>query len=102
MASALNAGYTNNINVVQVRTCGSSMQRLTDRSIDIDSDGDKESVVITHISGHAAGTASAPGGKVRETFTVPAGFARTVVETLRETDGGIHLDTNVAEFTKGF
>lgn len=33
MATSLNAGYKNNINVLQVRTNGTSMQRLTDREL---------------------------------------------------------------------
>ena len=33
MATSLNAGYTNNINVLQIRTSGSSMQRVTDRAL---------------------------------------------------------------------
>lgn len=93
MATALNSGFTNNINVLQVRTSGSSMQRLTDRTIDFDGNGVKERVTITTVPGG--------GSKVRETFIVPAGFNHTVVDTTYETDGGIDLDIDVAEFTKG-
>ncbi len=33
MATSLNPGYTNNVNVVQLRTSGTGMQRVTDRDI---------------------------------------------------------------------
>ena len=33
MASELNAGYSNNINVLQVRVNGAHSQRLTDRAL---------------------------------------------------------------------
>lgn len=101
MGSALTAGYTNNVNILQVRTCGSSMQRLTDRTIDIDGNGSKERVTITFVSGGNPGTAAAPGGKLRETVSVPAGFNHTVVETTREPDGGIHLNNDLAQYTYG-
>lgn len=39
MANQLNSGFSNNINVIQIRTSGSSSQRVTDRAIDTDSDG---------------------------------------------------------------
>ena len=101
MATALNPGFLNNINVIQIRVNGAHMQRVTDRAIDIDGDGDKEKVTITHVSGDATGTPSSPGGKVRNIVIIPAGSARTVVSEVSETDGGIHLDIDVLEFTEG-
>lgn len=102
MATSLNAGFRNNINVIQVRNNGAHMQRLTDRAIDIDGNGVKEQVTITHVSGSAIGTPSAPGGKCRDTYTIPAGVARTVVSEVTETDGGINNDLHtVSEFTNG-
>ena len=101
MATALNAGFVNNINTIQIRTSATSMQRVTDRSIDFDGDGAEESVTITYISGDATGVPSAPGGKMRNTVTTPTGVARTVIETIVESDGGLNSDRNVAEFTQG-
>lgn len=101
MATSLNAGFENNINVLQLRVNGAHMQRFTDRAIDIDGDGDKEQVSIVVTSGHAVGTPSAPGGKIRQTVTKPAGIARSVVSEVTETDGGVSSDNDVAEFTEG-
>jgi hypothetical protein len=99
MAADLNSGFSNNINIVTVRTQGVSLQKLTDRSIDLDGDGNKEQISITHVSGHAVGTPSAPGGKIRETVTTPAGFNRTIVQQPVETDGGVNITGS--EFTEG-
>lgn len=101
MATGLTAGYTNNVNIVQVRTNGANSQRLTDRPIDFDGDGEEEQVTIVHVSGHAVGTPSAPGGKIRSTTTVPAGAARTVIQRVVETDNGVHTDNDVSQFTEG-
>lgn len=101
MATNLNAGYTNNINTIEIRVNGAHQQRVTDRKIDLDGNGTKESVTITHVSGHAVGTPSAPGGKVRTSVSIPAGVARTIVSQVYETDGGVTNDSNVSEFTEG-
>jgi len=101
MASNLNSGYSNNINTIQVRVNGAHMQRLTDRAIDIDGDGSKEKVTITHVSGDATGTPSAPGGKTRSLVTIPAGVARTIIQQVTETDGGVSNDFDVNEYTEG-
>jgi hypothetical protein len=101
MPTNLNPGFHNNKNILVVRTGGSSVQKLTDRPIDIDGDGDKESITITHVSGHAAGTPSAPGGKIRETVTTPNGFKNTIVQIHVETDGGVHTNSDADEFTEG-
>lgn len=101
MATSLNDGYRNNINVIQIRVNGAHSQRLTDRTIDIDGDGEKESVTINHVSGHGVGIPSAPGGKVRNTTTVPAGYARTIISEVTETDGGVADDFDVNEYTEG-
>lgn len=101
MATNLNAGFTNNINIIQYRAVGSHSDRVTDRAIDIDADNDKETVSIVVTSGSAIGTPSAPGGKIRQTVTIPAGVARTVIQRVYETDGGVSLDRDVSEFTEG-
>lgn len=101
MATSLNAGFNNNINIVQIRVDGAHSQRMTDRPMDIDGDGDKEQVTIVVTSGSAIGTPSAPGGKIRQTVTIPAGVARTIVSQTYETDGGVHTDNDVDQFTEG-
>jgi hypothetical protein len=72
------------------------MQRVTDRPIDIDGDGDVETVTFN------PGTLQ-PGStnKFSEppTVTVPAGAARTILETTVETDHGV--DTTGVIFTEG-
>ena len=97
MPSNLNPGFTNNINIIVVRTSGTSLQKLTDRSIDIDGDGDKEEISIVHVSGDAA---SGDKHKVN-TVTTPRGFRNTIVDQPIETDGGVHTDAHVSEFTEG-
>lgn len=101
MATNLNAGFSNNINVIEIRVNGAHSQRVTDRKIDIDNDGNKERVTIVVTSGHAVGTPSAPGGKIRQTVTIPNGVARTIVSQVTETDGGVSSDRDVSEFTEG-
>jgi hypothetical protein len=101
MPSSLNAGFTNNINILAVRANSTVTQKLTDRSVDLDGDGNKEAITITHVSGHAEGTASAPGGRIVQTVVTPAGFKNTVMESVVETDGGVHTDEDVSQFTEG-
>lgn len=101
MATSLNAGFENNINILQIRTNGAKMQRVTDRAIDIDGNGSKEAVSIVVTAGDAVGTPSAPGGKITQTVTIPDGVARTVVAAVTETDGGVSSDQSVSEFTEG-
>jgi hypothetical protein len=101
MATNLNSGFTNNINVIQIRTNGAHGIRVTDRAIDFNGDGEVEKVTITHTSGHAAGTPSAPGGKIKNTINKPVGIARSIISEVTETDGGVNLDTNVSEFSEG-
>ena len=101
MPTALTSGYSNNLNIIQVRTNGTTMQRLTDRAIDMDNDGSVEVVTLTHVSGHAVGTPSAPGGKMRVTVTEPDGIARSVIKRSNETDGGLTTNSTVDEFTEG-
>lgn len=77
MATALNAGFENNINVMQLRSSGTSLQRVTDRTI-----------------GALVSLATDP--------PTPAGIARTVIDTVVDTDGGVvHDNQRVAEFTEG-
>jgi hypothetical protein len=103
MAGDLQPGFTNNINIMQIRTSGSSMQRVTDRAIDFDGDGNKEVVTLT--PGVPAG-----GNKFNPPATVSgetgsllggdnAGVARSVVQEVTETDLGVN--TTGEEFTEG-
>jgi len=101
MPTSLNAGFSNNVNVVTVRSNGTATQKLTDRTIDLDGDGNKEQISIVHVSGDAVGTPSAPGGKIVEIVTTPAGFKNTIMETVVESDGGVHSNNDVTEFTEG-
>ena len=64
MASDLNPGFENNINVIQIRINGAGMQRVTDRALNDDA-------------------------------------ARTVIHQVTETDGGVHSDNDVNEYTEG-
>ncbi len=95
MAGNLNAGFSNNINVIALRGNGVAAHIYTDRTIDFDGDGTLEAITETHISGHAG----VNGGKVRYSVTIPDGFKRTRVKQTTETDGGI--DTTGSEFTEG-
>ena len=96
MAGDLQSGFKNNLNIITIRTDGTSTQRVTDRPIDIDNDGDIETVTITQTSGHGDGAGS---HKVRYTVTKPAGIGHSVVQTSVESNGGI--DITGSEFTKG-
>ena len=87
--------------MIEIRVNGCHQIRVTDRPIDIDGDGDQEQVTIVHDSGDATGTPSAPGGKVRSHAVIPAGAARTIVSQVTETDGGVHTDNDVNQFTEG-
>jgi hypothetical protein len=101
MPSSLNPGFSNNNNIIVVRSNGVGNQKLTDRSIDLDGDGIKEQISIVHVSGDATGTPSSPGGRIVETVTTPNGFRNTVVETIVESDGGVTTDNDVNEYTEG-
>jgi hypothetical protein len=96
MAGDLQAGFTNNVNIVQTRTSGTSMQRSTDRAIDLDGDGSVEVVTLTHVSGHAGAVG---GGKIRKTVTTPDGIARSTIVRGVEQDGGVNVTGS--EFTEG-
>lgn len=104
MASDLQSGFQNNINVMQIRTSGSSSQRVTDRRIDIDGDGTKESVTVSAFGTPAGGSKFNPP----TTFSSDtnsllggdnAGTARSVVSESVESDGGVNTDGQ--EFTEG-
>lgn len=83
MATTLNAGYKNNINVIQLRSSGTSLQRLTDRAIDYDGNGIKEVSLGTDPP-------------------TPPGVARTVIASVAEKDGGVTHDNQISnEFTTG-
>lgn len=86
MATSLNAGFHNNINTIQIRTSGTSSQRVTDRAIDFDGNGVKEQ-----------NSATAP-----QYSATPQGVARTIIASEVETDGGVVHDNQVdTEFTTG-
>lgn len=77
MSTSLNAGFSNNINVIQFRSSGTSLQRVTDRTI-----------------GNLTPLATDP--------PTPAGVARTVIAQKMDTDGGVVHDNQIAvEFTEG-
>ena len=77
MATSLNAGFSNNINAIQLRTSGTSSQRVTDRII-----------------GGLTPLATDP--------PTPAGVARTVIGLDVDTDGGgVHDNSTSTEFTTG-
>jgi hypothetical protein len=71
------------------------MQRVTDRRIDTNADGVKESVSLS------VGTQIGTSNKFNppSEATVPVGAARTILETVAETDGGV--DLSGTEFTEG-
>lgn len=77
MATSLNVGYSNNINVLQLRSSGTSLQRLTDRDL--------------------------PGITTLGTDPpTPPGVARSVIDSTVEPDGGVtHDNRTVTEFTTG-
>lgn len=95
MSRSLNSGFSNNRNVITIRTSGSSLQRVTDRDIDFDADGDEEKITTT--------TALLGNNKTKTTVTVPAGAARSIVERTNEVDvgldGGVGLNDGI--FTEG-
>lgn len=99
MAGNLQAGFSNDINLVTMRDSATTSKRYTDRTIDFDGDGTKEAVTETHVSGHAP----VGGGKVRVTVEdvadFPAGLKNTVVSETDETDGGVN--TAGTEFSEG-
>ena len=72
MTAFLQSGFKNNINLVTIRT-GARSQVYTDRAIDQNGDGVKESVT-------SVGVPTGEGSKVQQTVTVNAGSARTIVE----------------------
>ena len=100
MPSNLNSGFSNNTNLIQTRTSGTSMQRSTDRAVDVSGNGSDEAITITHVSGHAGNG----GGLVRSTVSGgilhdTAGVARSVINRVMESDGGVN--TTGTEFTEG-
>lgn len=83
MATSLNAGFHNNINTMQIRSSGSSLQRVTDRRIDFNGDGTKEVSLGTDPP-------------------TPQGVAKTIIASTVEPDGGVTHDNALdTEFTTG-
>lgn len=77
MSAPLNAGFSNNINVIQLRSSGTSLQRVTDRTL----------------SGITTLATDPP---------TPPGVAHSVIGTKVDTDGGVaHDNQTTVEFTKG-
>jgi len=77
MSAPLNSGFRNNINVMQLRSSGTSLQRVTDRTI-----------------GNITSLATDPPS--------PPGLERTVISTNVDTDGGVaHDNQTTVEFTEG-
>jgi hypothetical protein len=77
MATSLNSGFHNNINTIQLRSSSTSLQRVTDRTIDFDGDGRKETPLAT----------DPPS---------PSGVARTIIATAVDTDGGVEVRTAIS------
>ena len=73
MAANLQSGFHNNINVVTIRGGGARSHVYTDRAIDFNGDGVKETVT-------SVGVPTGTGDKVQQTVTVNQGSARTIVE----------------------
>jgi len=90
--SRLASGYSNNVNILVVRTFGSRSDILTDRAIDIDGDGSKEQTTVV--------TTEGAGNKIVQVVTRPAGASRSVVASTTEADGG-SLDTEGNEHSEG-
>lgn len=67
----LKPGFSNNINIMSIGN-GSGAQLLTDRAIDINGDGSKETASFTsqYVTQYRS----------RNTYSDPAGASRTVVE----------------------
>jgi hypothetical protein len=103
MAGSLNAGFSNNINIMQIRTSGSSSQRVTDRAVDIDSDGNDETVTVTGGTSAGGNKVNPPASISRETGSLldgtNAGVARSVLGRTTEVDRGVN--TSGSEFTEG-
>lgn len=77
MATSLNAGFSNNINVLQLRSSGTSLQRVTDRKL----------------AGIVPLATDPP---------TPVGAPRTILKTAVDTDGGVVHDNQIdTEFTTG-
>lgn len=93
MAGDLQAGFSNNVNTVAIREAGNNVKVYTDRAIDLDGDGNVETVTVTTDDN------SRGGNKVRHTVTKPDGVARTPVMRPTETDGGVNVEGS--EFTEG-
>ena len=89
---ALNPGFQNNINVIQIRTSGSSSQRLTDRPIDFDGDGVEEQVTLTPGTPAGGNTFNPPAeASAADNSLLRAdnpGVARSVIKNTGETDLG--------------
>jgi hypothetical protein len=73
MVAHLQSGFSNNINIVTIRAGGARSHVYTDRAIDFNGDGTKESVT-------SVGVPTGVGNKVEQTVTVNQGAARTIVE----------------------
>jgi len=104
MAGDLQSGFQNNINIMQIRTSGSASQRVTDRAVDIDSDGNDEQVTVS--GGTQIGTSNKynpPATVSREANSLldgtNTGVARSVLSRDVESDRGV--DTTGSEFTEG-
>lgn len=82
--TSINSGYKNNVNIIAMRGAKSSTQIYTDRKIDLNGDGVKETVSVT--------TTQRGGNKVKNVVTEPAGIARSVIRRTDDGDLGITLD----------
>ncbi len=73
MAALLQSGFSNNVNIVTIRASGARSHVYTDRAIDMNGDGVKESVT-------SVGVPTGTGTAVEQIVTRTQGSARTIVE----------------------
>ena len=103
MATDLQPGFSNNIHIMQIRTSGSSMQRVTDRAVDIDGSNGDEQVTVTGGTSAGGNKTNPPAAVSREADSLldgtNTGVARSVLSRTREVDRGI--DTSGQEYTEG-
>jgi hypothetical protein len=83
----LEAGFLNRAHILAIRGDGRTVAQYTDsRAIDVDSDGDEETVTFT--------ATPIAGKKVKYVFTIPAGSPRTPIFHTTETSD-VALDADI-------
>lgn len=95
MAQDLQSGFKNNVNIICIRSSGSSLQVVTDsRRIDLDDDGAKEKVTITNgtaVTNTSSGNKMKPASEATTAngvhYEVP-GAQYSILDKTAEGDGG--------------